>query len=117
MRLFRTLADPFVIYLVPGGSVCLPLIHPTRAEMQVEDAAALARELQLLHVTKDFQQLVKAGGAESKGSAAGGRPRAPGSPWPLVFTNPPHTGGCLGCQFAQRALGTAVGYCSPCIHT
>jgi hypothetical protein len=38
--------------------------------MEVEDVAGLARELQLLHVTKDFQQLVKGGGAGSA-SAAG----------------------------------------------
>ncbi len=38
---------------------------------QAEDAAALTRELQLLHVTKEFQQLLKAGGqAAAAGSAA-----------------------------------------------
>jgi hypothetical protein len=40
--------------------------------MEADDVASLARELQLLHVTKDFQQLVKAGpGANT--NAAGAR--------------------------------------------
>ena len=38
--------------------------------MEAEDVASLARELQLLHVTKEFQQLVKAGPG-AKASAAG----------------------------------------------
>ncbi|KAI8473608.1 MAG: hypothetical protein J3K34DRAFT_518892 [Monoraphidium minutum] len=41
-----------------------------RCEMEADDVAGLARELQLLHVTKDFQQLVKAGPG-AKTSAAG----------------------------------------------
>jgi hypothetical protein len=50
-----------------------PPLHPPpkSTEMEAEDAAALARELQLLHVTKDFQQLVKAGPG-AKTSASGG---------------------------------------------
>ncbi|GBF90834.1 cilia- and flagella-associated protein [Raphidocelis subcapitata] len=41
-----------------------------RVEMEAEDVASLARELQLLHVTKDFQRLVKAGPG-AKSNAAG----------------------------------------------
>jgi hypothetical protein len=46
--------------------------------MEAEDVASLARELQLLHVTKDFQRLVTAGPG-AKGSAAGERAAGPHS--------------------------------------
>jgi hypothetical protein len=39
--------------------------------LQAEDVTHLTQQLQLLHVTKDFQQLVKASSSSSGGTAAG----------------------------------------------
>jgi hypothetical protein len=38
--------------------------------LQAEDVTHLTQQLQLLHVTKDFQQLVKASSSNSSGSTA-----------------------------------------------
>lgn len=50
--------------------------------------ASLARELQLLHVTKDFQQLVKSGPG-AKTSAAGGWGCVGAARWRLLQLLPP----------------------------
>ena len=57
---------------VQGRAAAPATCRAPRLEMEADDVAALARELQLLHVTKDFQQLVKAGPG-AKTNAAGGR--------------------------------------------
>jgi hypothetical protein len=42
-----------------------------RCEMEAEDVGALTKELQLLHVTKDFQQQLKTGGVAGGSGAEG----------------------------------------------
>ena len=44
-----------------------------RCEMEAEDVGALTKELQLLHVTKDFQQQLKAGGGAAGGLGVEGK--------------------------------------------